>query len=63
MRHDDDDVYILTPLGCLMAVLMDYGIDISHITPKMGEHMVSDFMQYMVDAGHIEKAQEGENDV
>lgn len=57
----DDYVYVLTPWGCLMGVLMDYGIDISHITPKMGEHMVTDFLQHMVDAGHIGRIQRGED--
>lgn len=49
----EEEVYVLTPWGCLMGVLMDYGIDISHITPKMGEHIADDFLKSMVKAGHI----------
>lgn len=55
-----EEIYVLTPWGCLMGVLMDYGIDISHITPKMGEHMVNDFLESMVKAGYIGRIQEGE---
>lgn len=54
----EEEKYVLTPWGCLMGVLMDYGIDISHITPKMGEHMVDDFLKNMVKAGHIEEVGE-----
>lgn len=57
---EEEVVYVLTPWGCLMGVLMDYGIDISHITTKMGEHMVNDFLQSMEKAGYIGKIQEGE---
>lgn len=57
---NEEEKYVLTPWGCMMAVLMDYGINISHITPKMGEHMVTDFLEYMVAAGHIRMIQEGE---
>ena len=57
---DKEEKYMLSPWGCLMAVLMDYCININHITPRMGEHMVADFMDYMVAAGHIDTVQEGE---
>ena len=56
----EEEKYVLSPWGCLMAVLMDYGIDINRITPRMGKHMVTDFMEYMVAAGHIGTVQEGE---
>lgn len=56
----NDETYALTPWGCLYAVLLDYGIDVSHITPKMGEHMVNDFMESMMRAGYVtEKENEG----
>ena len=57
---DEEEKYVLSPWGCLMGVLMDYGIDTSHITPRMGEHMVNDFMQHMENAGYIRKVHEGE---
>lgn len=53
---DDDGVrYVLSEWGCLSATLNDYGIDYSHITPKMGFHMVEDFMELMVKSGHVIK--------
>lgn len=55
---NDDDIFVLSPWGCLAATLKDYGLDISHITPKMGVHMVEDFMESMVTAGYIEKIKE-----
>lgn len=48
----EEEKYVLTPYGCKVGVLMDYGIDVSHFTLKMGEHMV--------DTGYISKKQEGE---
>lgn len=51
-----EEKYILTPWGCLSAVLTDYNVDTSHITGRMGEHMVEDFMELMVKAGHVGKA-------
>lgn len=53
-----DPVYRLTPWGCLMAVLHDYGVDVSHITGRIGEHMVQDFMQMMVEQGIVERNDE-----
>ena len=54
---DDDAIYRLTPWGCLSEVLKDYGIDISDITGKIGEHMVNDFMELMEQQGHVERGQ------
>ena len=42
----------------MVSVLNDYGIDFSHITPRMGEHMVEDFMDSMAKAGYIKKTKE-----
>ena len=53
-----DEVFVLTLWGCLCSVLADYNVDVSHITPKMGEHMVEDFFEQMVKAGHIGKREE-----
>lgn len=58
---ENDEIFALSQWGCLYAVLKDYGVDISHITPKMGEHMVEDFLGAMVKAGHIRKVEEGDS--
>ena len=57
-NYSDDEKFALTPWGCLSSVLNDYGISYDHITHKMGEHMVEDFMDSMVKAGHIMKAEQ-----
>ena len=56
---DDDDVkYCLTPWGCLYATLTDFGIDVDHITGRVGELLVEDFMEAMQKAGYVSKAPE-----
>ncbi len=40
---EENDRWHLTPWGCLSEVLEGYGIDISHITGRMGTHLVEDF--------------------
>ena len=57
---NDDDEFCLTQWGCLCAVLNDYGIDVSHLTPVMGVHMVDDFMDLMVRNGYVKKVNENE---
>ena len=54
--------YVLTPMGCLYAVLLDYVgpdhlLDIRKIQGKVGEHIVEDFMDAMVRAGHVARAE------
>lgn len=54
--------YVLTPKGCLYAVLLDYVgpdhlLDIRKIQGKVGEHIVEDFMDAMVRAGHVARAE------
>ena len=56
----EDEKFVLTPWGCLSSVLTDYGVDWSHLTPTMGKHMVEDFMDAMVTAGHVRKAEDAE---
>ena len=56
----EEEKYILTPWGCLWGVLNDYGIDLSNITPAIGEHMVEDFMTAMVKAGYLAKGEDDE---
>lgn len=53
MKNENEELYVITPWGCLSSVLADYNVDHSHITPKMGVHMVEDFMEMMVTAGHV----------
>lgn len=55
---DNEEKYVLSEWGCLSIVLMEYGIDISHITGRVGEHIVEDFMAAMCDAGYVSKKKE-----
>ena len=57
MQNDNEDEnYVLSPWGCLYAVLLDYNIDLSYVKGKVGEHIVEDFMDAMVNCGYISKA-------
>lgn len=53
--NENDEVYCLSMWGCLCAVLLDYNIDTSHITSKMGEHMIEDLMELLEKQGYIGK--------
>lgn len=55
---DDEEMYILTPWGCLSEVLEEYGIDTERITAKIGEHMVDDFMKLMIKSNYVKKKEE-----
>lgn len=57
---DNEEKYVLTEWGCLYATLTDYGINVDHISGRVGAHIVEDFMDLMVGAGYIKKA-EGES--
>lgn len=61
-RNDEEERYMITEWGCLYLVLMDYGIDVSHITGAVGKHMVEDFMESMVKAGYVAKAEDAKGD-
>ena len=50
---DDNDVFILSEWGCLRNVLVDYGVDVSRVTGKIGEHIVEDFLELMCKCGYI----------
>ncbi len=52
---NDDEKFVLTEWGCLASILVDYNIDLSHITPTMGKHMVEDFFNVLEKAGYIKK--------
>lgn len=55
MNEDENELLVLTMWGCLQCVLMDYNVDISHITPKMGVHMADDYMELLEKHGHIRR--------
>lgn len=55
---DDDAKFMLSEWGCLSSVLTDYGVDVSRVTCKIGEHIVEDFMELMVKCGYIKKAED-----
>lgn len=59
-EEDEDERYVLTPWGCMTAAAADYNIDLSHMTAKMGQHFVEDFMEYMETAGYLVKGGENE---
>lgn len=59
---NDEEKYCLTPWGVLCSVLLDYNINVDHITGKMGEHLVEDFMDAMVTSGYVAKKSDGEVD-
>lgn len=56
----DEEKYVITPWGCMLCVLKNYGINLSGITDTIGQHMVDDFMKLMETAGHIEKVKDDE---
>lgn len=55
---DENGVYVLSPWGCLESTLREYGIDVSHVSGRVGTHIVEDFMEDMVRAGHVSKSEE-----
>ena len=56
--EEDDEKYMLTPWGCLCGVLIDYGVNVSYISGRVGGHIVDDFMDLMVKCGYIGKVEE-----
>ena len=52
---NNGEKYELTEWGILYAVLSEYGIDVSHISGRVGLHIVDDFMAEMVNQGYILK--------
>lgn len=55
MRNNKDEEFTLTPWGCLAGTLEEYGIDTSKVSPRVGEHIIEDFMDVMVRCGHVVK--------
>ena len=52
MKDTADEIYQLTPWGCLYSVLQDYGIELN-ISGRVGAMIIEDFMDLMVKQGHI----------
>lgn len=52
---ENEEQYVLTEWGCLSSTLEEYGIDVSHITARVGAHIVEDFMDSLCKAGYVEK--------
>ena len=50
-----EETYVLSEWSCLASVLNEYGIDVSHITGRVGAHIVEDFMDAMCNAGYVSK--------
>lgn len=50
-----EENYVLSEWGCLASVLTEYGINVSHITGRVGAHIVEDFMDSMCNAGYVAK--------
>lgn len=50
-----EESYVLSEWGCLASVLDEYGINVSHITGRVGAHIVEDFMDAMCNAGYVSK--------
>ena len=55
---ENEENYKLTEWGFLYGVLSEYGIDVSHITARVGAHIVEDFMDAMCKAGYAEKMED-----
>lgn len=54
-KKTDEEKYVMTEWGCLRCTLEEYGVDVSHITGRVGKHIVEDFMDAMCNAGYLEK--------
>ncbi len=48
-----EERYVISEWGCLCTTLEEYGIDVSHITGRVGAHIVEDFMDAMCNAGYV----------
>lgn len=60
MMKQSDEEFTMTPWGCLSVTLQDYGIDTTNISPRVGEHLIEDFMDSMIKCGHIVKMEGGD---
>ena len=55
-----DEYYTLTMWGCLSAVLKEYGFDTNHISDRVGEHIVEDYMDQLEQCGYLKKKEQDE---
>lgn len=53
--NEDEEKYCLTPWGCLMLTLNDYGINTEGIRGVVGKHIVEDFMELMEKSGYVRR--------
>jgi hypothetical protein len=54
--ENNEEVFKLTEWFILYTVLTEYGIDVSHISGRVGQHIVEDFIAGMIEQGYILKA-------
>lgn len=54
-KKNAEESYVISEWGCLCTTLEEYGIDVSHITGRVGMHIVEDFMDAMCNAGYLVK--------
>ena len=54
----NEENFVLSEWGCLSSTLAEYGIDVSHITGRVGAHIVEDFMDAMCKAGYAKKMED-----
>ena len=59
---EEEEMYVLTPWGCLYSVLTDYNIPVDSVPGRVGEHIVEDFMEAMAKAGYVAKAEDKEDE-
>ena len=57
MQNENKPEVMLSIFGCILAIADDYGINMSHITPKIGEHMADDLMDLLCKQGYLTKAE------
>lgn len=65
--EEGEERYTLTPWGCLYAVLLSYGIQISlsdgkEISGKVGEHIMQDLFEILCKTGYLKEKNEKEVD-
>ena len=60
MAKKSEEKYILTPVGCLYAVLKDYAgedgmLNVNKIQGRYGEHIVDDLFDALEKQGYLER--------
>ena len=57
-NEHEEKTFTLTPYGVLLSVMADYGISVSHITPRMAEHLFEDYMEALMRCGYVERKEQ-----